>query len=200
MLQKVAAGEIEPRKRRRKRISRTRLLAFIPALRSRDIPDNFEHRVWLACMTDRSLPDPDARFLGWQQQTWVTVQEGYYQFLYHHDDDDDPYDDDYDDDDDGWRQPVPAGEWYHHRDDDYGVKTTFRPSHKQVSDWFIVMGWCARLSKRDFRIIWLRSCGYSYTEICDRMFKKWDTRMPDETARIRYNRAIQQLLDISKKG
>jgi hypothetical protein len=51
-------------RRNRNRIARTHLHAFVDDLRNPGIPDEFERRIWTACMTDRALSDPDSRFQG----------------------------------------------------------------------------------------------------------------------------------------
>jgi hypothetical protein len=239
VLQKVAAAPSQKRISQahlreygeRSRIARERWDEFIDVvIHSPRIPDNFEHRVWLACQVDRALPDPDRRFLGWRPTWWLmmacaTDRDLKPALLDERDDrvvrlkckmngtEGIPA-----------RAPKPKPKFEMWREtvtqyDEYDKKPKFIPSHKQVSDWLVVMSWCARLEKADFRIIQLRSCGFFYSEIADRMnsehrmekkwdadkkkwfvgrMKKWDTKLSRETARLRYERAMQELQAISQ--
>jgi len=151
-------------RRNRNRIARSHLHEFVDDLRNPGIPDEFERRIWTACLTDRALSDPDSRFQGTRPLRHAV-----------------------------WREAVK--EW-----SEYGaeeVKVRFKPSREQIADWEIVMGWCATLDKKDFRIIWLRASGFFFTEIADRMLRIWNTRVCHDTAKIRYEKAVSQLYEIS---
>jgi len=151
-------------RRNRNRIARNHLHEFVDDLRNPGIPDEFERRIWTACLTDRALSDPDSRFQGTRPLRHAV-----------------------------WREAVK--EW-----SEYGaeeVKVRFKPSREQIADWEIVMGWCATLEKKDFRIIWLRASGFFFTEIADRMLKTWDTRLSHDTAKRRYESALLQLHELS---
>lgn len=94
-----------------------------------------------------------------------------------------------------WREAVK--EWTEYGSEE--IKASFKPSREQISDWETVMAWCATLEKKDFRIIWLRSCGFFFTEIADRMLKTWDTRLSHDTAMRRYESAMHELCKCSQQ-
>jgi len=89
-----------------------------------------------------------------------------------------------------WREAVK--EWTEYGAEE--VKARFNPTRAQISDWEIVMSWFATLDKKDFRIIWLRSCGFFFTEIADRMLRTWGTGLSHDTAKRRYEYAMLKLL------
>jgi len=151
-------------RRNRNRIARTYLYEFVDDLRNPAIPEDFERRIWTACMTDRALSDPDSRFQGNRPLQHAI-----------------------------WREAVK--EWTEYGAEE--VKVRFKPSREQIADWETVMGWCAALEKKDFRIVYLRACGYFYTEVADRMLKAWGTKLSHDTAKRRYESAILQLHKLS---
>lgn len=73
-------------------------------------------------------------------------------------------------------------------DDAYGYTEArmprFRPNPRDISDMLTALAWARALEKREFRLIWWYSCGYSFRSIALRIHRS------HETARARYNDAL----------
>jgi hypothetical protein len=67
-----------------------------------------------------------------------------------------------------------------------------RPSPREVTDCMVVLGWCAKLEKRDFRLIW----AYSFAKVNFSLIAGRYGRS-DETIRIWYWRAIDKVWAIA---
>lgn len=76
-------------------------------------------------------------------------------------------------------------------DDAYGYTEArmprFRPKPRDISDMLTALAWARGLEKREFKLIWWYSCGYSYRQIALRIHRS------HETARARYNEALEKV-------